>query len=91
MPRASYGDRHTLSVINDAEQVCFDFTSPVVDFLTLDEASGAAHTLLVLLEQELVAIDLKTEGWPLIPPPYLCALHSSSITAVRLCDNVSAR
>ena len=44
MPRASYGDRNCVSVMQGTTtQVVFDFTSKVVDFFTLtdpDEGSG---------------------------------------------------
>ena len=33
-----------------------------------------------LVEEELVVIDLQTEGWPVIQTPYLVPLHSSAIT-----------
>ena len=35
---------------------------------------------MVLVEEELVVIDLQTEGWPVIQTPYLVPLHSSAIT-----------
>ena len=36
MPRASYGDRHCISVIcGDSTQATFDFTSRVVDFFII--------------------------------------------------------
>lgn len=35
MPRASYGDRFTVSVMHGDSHVVLDFTSKVVDFLTL--------------------------------------------------------
>jgi len=38
MPRASYGDRHTVSVIRGDTHVVFDLTSPVVDFIVLCSA-----------------------------------------------------
>ena len=38
MPRPSYADRHTVSVMQGAKQVVFDFTSRVVDFLVLSNA-----------------------------------------------------
>ena len=38
MPRASYGDRNTLSVTQGAKQVVYDFTSRVVDFVVLSAA-----------------------------------------------------
>uniref|UniRef100_A0A674MMD3 LLGL scribble cell polarity complex component 2 n=1 Tax=Takifugu rubripes TaxID=31033 RepID=A0A674MMD3_TAKRU len=36
--------------------------------------------LVVLVEEELVVIDLQTDGWPVIQTPYLVPLHSSAIT-----------
>lgn len=32
MPRASYGDRYTLTAMRNGRMVVFDFGSPVVDF-----------------------------------------------------------
>ncbi|TNN50588.1 Lethal(2) giant larvae 2 [Liparis tanakae] len=57
MPRASYGDRHCITVIH-----------------------RDPSALVVLVEEELVVIDLQTEGWPVIQTPYLVPLHSSAIT-----------
>lgn len=42
MPRASYGDRHCISVIHNGQQTAFDFTSRVIDFAVLTEADPAA-------------------------------------------------
>eukprot|EP00064_Thunnus_orientalis_P004963 superscaffoldBa00000472_g4976 len=41
---------------------------------------GDPSALVVLVEEELVVIDLQTEGWPVIQTPYLVPLHSSAIT-----------
>jgi hypothetical protein len=39
MPRASYGERHTVTVMQgDDKHVVFDFTSRVVDFVVLTRA-----------------------------------------------------
>ena len=38
MPRPSYADRHTVSVVQGANQVVFDFTSRVIDFVVLSNA-----------------------------------------------------
>lgn len=35
MPRASYGDRHCLTIQQDKEHVTLDFTSRVIDFFTI--------------------------------------------------------
>jgi lethal(2) giant larvae protein len=98
MPRASYGDRHTLSVMQGVQHTVFDFTSRVVDFVPLCNADehddiesfeyDDPHSILVLAEEELVAIDLQSEGWQEYRQPYLCSLHSSAITAVTHSSNV---
>ena len=35
MPRASYGDRHTVSVVHGDKHVVFDFSSKVIDFFVI--------------------------------------------------------
>lgn len=42
MPRASYGDRHSISVIHGSQQTAFDFTSRVIDFFVICNADPAA-------------------------------------------------
>ncbi|KPP72941.1 lethal(2) giant larvae protein2-like, partial [Scleropages formosus] len=67
MPRASYGDRHCISVISGKTHVALDFTSRIIDFFVIGEG-------------EWQKVDLQTEGWPIIQTPYLVPLHSSAIT-----------
>ncbi len=38
------------------------------------------QSIIVLVEEELLAIDLQSEGWPTFKQPYLCSPHSSAIT-----------
>eukprot|EP00063_Salmo_salar_P067129 XP_014041964.1 PREDICTED: lethal(2) giant larvae protein homolog 1-like [Salmo salar] len=76
MPRASYGDRHCVTVQQDKHHITLDFTSRVIDFFTvhttdLEHDYDDPTALVVLLEEELVVIDLQTTGWPSVPPPYL--------------------
>uniref|UniRef100_A0A672Z1E1 LLGL scribble cell polarity complex component 1 n=1 Tax=Sphaeramia orbicularis TaxID=375764 RepID=A0A672Z1E1_9TELE len=85
MPRASYGDRHCLTIQQDKDHITLDFTSRVIDFFTIhsiepDKGFDDPSALVVLLEEELVVIDLQTPGWPSLPTPYLAPLHSSAIT-----------
>uniref|UniRef100_A0A669BB37 LLGL scribble cell polarity complex component 1 n=1 Tax=Oreochromis niloticus TaxID=8128 RepID=A0A669BB37_ORENI len=85
MPRASYGDRHCLTIQQDKDHVTLDFTSRVIDFFTVHSVEQEREfdepsALVVLLEEELVVIDLQTPGWPSMPTPYLAPLHSSAIT-----------
>lgn len=39
MPRATYGDRNTLSIIVGEKHQVLDFTSKVVDFFTIDDGT----------------------------------------------------
>uniref|UniRef100_A0A665WRT1 Lethal giant larvae homologue 2 domain-containing protein n=1 Tax=Echeneis naucrates TaxID=173247 RepID=A0A665WRT1_ECHNA len=85
MPRASYGDRHCLTIQQDKEHITLDFTSRVIDFFTIQSPEPEKEfddpsALVVLLEEELVVIDLQSPGWPSLPTPYLAPLHSSAIT-----------
>lgn len=91
MPRASYGDNHTVTVMQGDRHVVFDFTSKVIDFFVVCASDEVQHgnavaehndpsCLFVLLEEELVVIDLETEGWPMFHPPYLATVHSTAIT-----------
>lgn len=43
MPRASYGDRHTVTIMQGANNIhtVLDFTSKVVDFITISRADEA--------------------------------------------------
>uniref|UniRef100_A0A663NC62 LLGL scribble cell polarity complex component 1 n=1 Tax=Athene cunicularia TaxID=194338 RepID=A0A663NC62_ATHCN len=94
MPRASYGDRHCVSVLQGQTLATLDFTSRVIDFFTVQSSEATEggfenpHALVVLVEEELVAIDLQTPGWPTIPAPYLAPLHSSAITCSCHVSNV---
>ncbi|XP_071041650.1 lethal(2) giant larvae protein homolog 1 isoform X2 [Parasteatoda tepidariorum] len=93
MPRASYGDKHTISVMCGEKHQVFDFTSKVVDFFTIchgDEESeyDNPHTLVVLAEEEIVLIDLESEEWLPFRLPHLSSLHMSSITCTQHCSDV---
>ena len=39
MPRASFGDKHTVSVMQGSNHVVLDFTSKVIDFITMTRAN----------------------------------------------------
>ncbi|KAK7501290.1 hypothetical protein BaRGS_00007415 [Batillaria attramentaria] len=100
MPRASYGDRHTISVMQGEDNhVVFDFTSRVVDFVVVSRADETdttdtradydePHLLIVLVEEELVVIDLDNDQWPTFRLPYLHSVHSSAITCAQHVLNV---
>ncbi|MEE6497789.1 hypothetical protein FKM82_002853 [Ascaphus truei] len=96
MPRASYGDRHCVTVLQGKSLVTMDFTSRVIDFFTVCHSEGGdgfdnPTALVVLVEEELVVIDLQTPGWPTIPAPYLAPLHSSAITCAYHIANVTLK
>lgn len=42
MPRASYGDRHCITVIHNKTHVALDFTSRIIDFFVIRD--GPQHT-----------------------------------------------
>ncbi|XP_033127538.1 LLGL scribble cell polarity complex component 2-like isoform X3 [Anneissia japonica] len=93
MPRASYGDRHCVTVMQGKKNVVFDFTSRIIDFFTMSDVDSEyefdePHTLVVLVEEELVFIDLQSEGWPSFTLPYLSSLHASAITCSHHVSNV---
>ncbi|VDM98108.1 unnamed protein product [Thelazia callipaeda] len=95
MPRASYGDRYTLTAMTEGKMVVFDFGSPVVDFVVVPALHNQKYAdyknclaLVVLCEQELVCIDLTDTSWPLLNLPYLQPIHSSQITSVIHCSNI---
>lgn len=72
------------------EHVCFDLPSRLVDLLPIGSVGGPAQMLLLLCEEELVAVDLMTPGWPFMRPPYLACLHTAAITAYSLVTQVCA-
>jgi len=45
-------------------------------------------SLLILAEEELVAVDLQTPGWPLYQLPYINSIHASSIVSASHINNV---
>jgi len=46
------------------------------------------HTLLILAEEELVAVDLVSAGWPCYELPYLSSIHASAILSATHVANV---
>ncbi|MFH4977223.1 hypothetical protein AB6A40_003932 [Gnathostoma spinigerum] len=95
MERATWGDRYTLSVKRTGKEVVFDFGSPVVDFFVVPSVCNGIEpdysnsiALLVLCQQEFVAIDLTDGSWPVLSLPYLFPIHSSPITTNIHCANI---
>jgi len=46
------------------------------------------HSLLILVEEELIAVDLASDDWPTFNVPYMCSLHNSAVTCVSHVVNV---
>ncbi|XP_054281586.1 lethal(2) giant larvae protein homolog 1-like isoform X1 [Macrosteles quadrilineatus] len=91
MPRASFSDRHTITAQHAKKHVVFDFTSRVIDFFTI-QATGdqkGVSALMVLLEEELVAIDLQSEDWRMLQLPYLVSLHASAVTCATYVSDIT--
>jgi len=97
MPRASYGDRHTVSIMQGDNHIVAELTSRVVDFVSLcraeepgaeDTGHDDPHALLILAEEEVVMLDLDSPEWPAFPIPYLHSVHSSAITCSQHVANV---
>ncbi|XP_024889956.1 lethal(2) giant larvae protein homolog 1 isoform X2 [Temnothorax curvispinosus] len=96
MQRASYGDRHTITVMTKEKHLVFDFTSKIIDFFTVfpkeeeenNESPAGPEALIVLAEEELVAIDLTNPEWKMMALPYLVSLHASSVTCSQHVPNV---
>ncbi|XP_011333953.2 lethal(2) giant larvae protein homolog 1 isoform X3 [Ooceraea biroi] len=96
MQRANYGERHTITVMTKEKHLVFDFTSKVIDFFTVfpkqeegnDENPVGPEALIVLAEEELVAIDLTNPEWKMMALPYLVSLHASAVTCSQHVPNV---
>ncbi|CAK9802757.1 Lethal(2) giant larvae protein [Anthophora plagiata] len=95
MQRASYGDRHTITVMSKGKHVVFDFTSKVIDFFTVfpkqedgKDSPDSPEALIVLAEEEIVAIDLNNPEWKMMALPYLVSLHASAVTCSQHVPNV---
>lgn len=81
----------------DTPHITFDLTSKVIDFALVSKLNdsgvvdnGAPNALIILAEEELVAIDLQSDNWPLFyPHPYLNAIHPSAVTCFHHVENVS--
>lgn len=56
--------------------------------LNLFTDGDSLHSIIVLAEEELVAVDMTSNGWPLFRLPYLVSLHCSVITCIDHVSNV---
>lgn len=82
MPRTGYGYKHTVTLMKGEEKhTVFDLTSKVSDFLVINE-NDEPTCLMILSDEELVAVDVTDESWPTYNLPYLNSIHSSSVTCM---------
>ncbi|CAD5112112.1 DgyrCDS1353 [Dimorphilus gyrociliatus] len=88
LPRASYGDRNAVTIQRGVETITLDLTSKVIDFELIYNTEGEPDTLIILAEEELVAVDLLSENWPEFRLPYLNSMHCSAITSITHTDYV---
>ena len=88
MPRASFGDRYSVTAISLSAHVVFDLTSRIIDYRVIKTSAGDASALVILCEEELIVIDLITPNWPVFPLPYLSSPHSTALTACNICEGM---
>jgi len=90
LPEDQEDEHHALTIIQGADHVALDFTSPIIDFIPINDLSTQrGKAVIVLCEQELQAFDLEAPKCPQIHQPYLFSLHASPVTCVRLYENCS--
>jgi lethal(2) giant larvae protein len=89
MPRASYSDKYTVTVMKGEDKhSVFDLSSKVVDFKLINGAANVPESLIVLAEEELVVVDLTEDSWPAFPSPYLNSIHASAVTCLSHVEDV---
>ena len=60
IPADQEDEHHTVTVIQGADHIALDFTSPVIDFITVTDPSTRRGTVVIVLcEHELMAFDLE--------------------------------
>ncbi|CAF1916654.1 unnamed protein product [Rotaria magnacalcarata] len=101
LPRSSYSNKHTVSCLCENEHnnertrhVTFDFTTGIIDFFTIDKLSSDGsrddpQSLVILLNEEIVMVDLLTDSWPSYHLPYLNSIHASPIICTTFACNVN--
>ncbi len=54
----------------------------VIDFVLVPNDAAAPKTLLILAEEEMVAVDMTDDACPSMALPYLNAIHASAVTCL---------
>ncbi|CAF1130771.1 unnamed protein product, partial [Didymodactylos carnosus] len=106
LQRSGYSTKHSVSCVCENEHehehdhsdrqrhVAFDFTTPVIDFFTIDKPSSDGsrddpQSLVILLKEEIVFIDLITDSWPSYRLPYLNSIHACPVICTTLVCNIN--
>ncbi|XP_019855603.1 PREDICTED: lethal(2) giant larvae protein homolog 2-like [Amphimedon queenslandica] len=88
LPSEDKDEHNIVTVIQGTEHVALDFSSRVIDFVTItDPDTKRGKALIVLCQQELLAFDLEAPKCPMIKKPYLHSIHSSPVTCLKAFDN----
>ncbi|XP_066952290.1 syntaxin-binding protein 5 isoform X6 [Macrobrachium rosenbergii] len=79
------GRTPSITVIHGKTTTVLEMEHNVVDFITLCESPFASdfaepYALVVLLHNDLVVVDLHTQGYPCFENPYSMDLHESPVT-----------
>ncbi|XP_042869439.1 syntaxin-binding protein 5-like isoform X1 [Penaeus japonicus] len=79
------GRTPSITVIHGKTTTVLEMEHSVVDFITLCETPFASefaepYALVVLLHNDLVVVDLHTQGYPCFENPYSMDLHESPVT-----------
>lgn len=75
-------------------KVCFSLVNfygnyfQVIDFFLVEASGHTPQALIVLCEEELVAIELSSDNWGQLSPPYLVSLHAAAVTFSQHVSNV---
>ncbi|KAG8201923.1 hypothetical protein JTE90_027400 [Oedothorax gibbosus] len=93
MPRSNYGDKFTVTIMCGERHEVLDLTSKVIDFFTISDMFEESEfdnpcALIILLEEELIALDLESESWLPFKLPYLSIPHASPITCFQYISDV---
>ncbi|KAK6620679.1 hypothetical protein RUM43_010974 [Polyplax serrata] len=85
LPHDKAGRTPSISVVHGKTTTVLEMEQNVVDFLTLCESPYSndfqdPYAIIVLLNNDLVAIDLLTSGFPCFESPYSMDIHESPVT-----------
>jgi lethal(2) giant larvae protein len=96
LSKDTYASTNSVTVKRGNSQVNFELSSKFIDFVCIPEPStdedngfDRPNALFILTEDELIAVDLQTEGseeksqlWPVFNKPYLNSASPSDLTSL---------